>query len=124
MCFLTDQQQRGLIVMMGLALLAAGVAFTLEEVPRAVQPSARSIELSNIRIHVPRFAPQGKINVNEASLEMLTKLPGIGNALAARIVADRRENGPYLHLEDLIRVPGIGAKTVEGFQSLATVGDG
>lgn len=35
-------------------------------------------------------------------------LPGIGPALAAAIIADREQNGPFLTPEDLIRVRGIG----------------
>jgi competence protein ComEA len=40
-------------------------------------------------------------------------LPGIGPVLAARIVADRQENGAFGGLEGVLRVPGIGAGTLE-----------
>ncbi|MER3454086.1 MAG: hypothetical protein C4318_02860 [Acidimicrobiia bacterium] len=49
-----------------------------------------------------------KININKASASELEKLPGIGPALAERIVADRKRNGPFQKAQDLARVPGIG----------------
>lgn len=49
-----------------------------------------------------------KVNVNKAPASELEKLPGIGPALAQRIVEDRSRNGPYRALQDLSRIPGIG----------------
>ncbi len=54
-----------------------------------------------------------KIDVNRAGEAELDRLPGVGPARAARIVADRRANGPYRRPEDLMRVPGIGARSIE-----------
>lgn len=48
------------------------------------------------------------LELNRATAEELDALPGIGAALAARIVADRAERGPYPSVEALARVPGIG----------------
>ncbi|MBY5969521.1 ComEA family DNA-binding protein [Halomonas denitrificans] len=64
----------------------------------------------------PAFAAEGPaiapINVNEASVELLAELPGIGPTKAQAIVEDRQVNGPYTSAEDLTRVKGIGANTV------------
>jgi competence protein ComEA len=57
----------------------------------------------------------GLVDVNAASESELEGLPGVGPALAARIVADREANGPFASTDDLTRVPGIGAKTLERF---------
>ena len=46
--------------------------------------------------------------MNQATEEQLTVLPGIGPALAAAIVAERRRGGAFRSLEDLRRVRGIG----------------
>jgi competence ComEA-like helix-hairpin-helix protein len=48
------------------------------------------------------------IDVNVASAGELDRLPGIGPALASRIVADREANGPFGSVEALQRVRGIG----------------
>lgn len=50
-----------------------------------------------------------RLDVNQATLGELVHLPGIGPALAERILADRAENGPFRNLDDLGRVRGIGA---------------
>lgn len=50
------------------------------------------------------------ININRATVEEFTKLHGVGEGLAKRIVADRQKNGPFKTTEDLMRVSGIGQK--------------
>jgi competence protein ComEA len=53
------------------------------------------------------------LDLNTADAEALQALPGIGPALAGRIVADREAQGPFRTAEDLLRVPGIGPKRWE-----------
>ncbi len=49
-----------------------------------------------------------RVNVNTAPPSELEKLPGIGPALAERMVEERTRNGPFRGLQDLRRVSGIG----------------
>jgi competence protein ComEA len=63
----------------------------------------------------------GPINLNRASAEQLEQLPGVGPVLAQRIVADREANGPFVTLDDLARVPGVGDAIVGALDGLATV---
>ncbi len=51
------------------------------------------------------------IDVNSAGRRELIRLPGIGEALADRIIADREQRGPFANLQDFQRVRGIGPKT-------------
>ena len=63
----------------------------------------------------------GPINVNTASAEELERLPGIGPALAERIVSHRQAHGPFASLDDLTDVPGIGRAKLEALRAEATV---
>lgn len=58
----------------------------------------------------PRGIPVGRIDPNRASAPELERLPGIGPALAGRIVEDRDRRGAFSSPEALLRVPGIGHK--------------
>lgn len=55
----------------------------------------------------------GKVNINTAGIEQLKTLDGIGDAYASRIVEYRDKNGPFQSPEDLLKIKGIGEKTVE-----------
>lgn len=54
-----------------------------------------------------------KININTALDDELVQLKGIGEKKAARIIEFRETNGLFKRPEDLVKVPGIGAKTFE-----------
>ena len=67
----------------------------------------------------PSTPPQ--INLNQADLETLTTLPGIGPALAARIIRFREEAHPFEEAIDIIAVPGISQKMYHQFADRVTV---
>lgn len=67
-------------------------------------------------------AATGKININTASIKELERLPGVGPALAVRIVDYREANGPFKSVEDLNKVRGIGKATLDKLRDLVTVG--
>ncbi len=62
------------------------------------------------------------VNLNSATVEQLDGLPGIGPAMAARIVEYRQKNGPFKKVEDLMNVRGIGEKNFLKLKPLITVG--
>jgi competence protein ComEA len=59
----------------------------------------------------------GIININRATAKELDKLPGIGPVIAGRIVEYRKVNGFFQSIDDLKKVQGIGASTLEKFKS-------
>ncbi len=66
-------------------------------------------------------APSGKVNINTASVEQLTSLPGVGEKLAQRIVAYREKAGDFKAAEELMNVSGIGEKSYQKLERLITV---
>ncbi len=60
-----------------------------------------------------RTRPDMRLDLNRTDAASLEALPRLGPALASRIVADREANGPFLSLDDLRRVPGIGERTID-----------
>lgn len=102
----------------GAALLAAVAPWlTLAPAPAVAAPPPSSPPAGA----VPRAARAGSataaaggggvVDLNRASAEELEALPGVGPALAARIVAWRAAHGPFRSADELVQVPGIGSKT-------------
>lgn len=74
----------------------------------------RTLELAaNPECPVPLQPPSWKVDLRHADRELLRVLPGVGPALADRIVQEREVNGPFVDASDLGRVPGIGPVLLE-----------
>lgn len=91
-----------------LFVLWAGLVFTAPGVvaakTSAPQPAAAQAQAK---------MPGKPININTASAEQLQELNGIGPSLSKKIVDYRKKNGPFKTPQDLMKVPGIGEKTLE-----------
>ncbi len=66
-------------------------------------------------------AARGPLDINGASAADLTELPGIGDAVAGRIVAYRQEHGPFASVDELGEVKGIGPAILEKIAPLVAV---
>jgi competence protein ComEA len=88
---------------------------TLERKPPTPAPAPRAAG-------APRKIQSGDppLNVNAASVEELQRLPGVGPAIAQRLV-DARTAAPFKSVEDLRRVKGIGPKTLDGMRQYVVV---
>src|SRR5512134_1433803 len=67
-------------------------------------------------------APTAKVNINTASVEQLTTLPGVGPKLAARIV-EYRQKSSFRSPQELMNVKGVGEKNFARIESWVTVGE-
>lgn len=65
-----------------------------------------------------------RVDVNTASWRELAALPGIGEAKAKAIVAEREAHGVFSSTSDLDRVPGIGGKTIGELSRYIRAGQG
>jgi competence ComEA-like helix-hairpin-helix protein len=54
-----------------------------------------------------------RIDLNRATLQELTSLPGIGNATARRIIEFREKNGPFRYVEEVLIIRGISKKKLQ-----------
>ena len=64
----------------------------------------------------------GQIDINTATLEQLQMIPGIGEAIAQRIIDYRAENGGFDTIEEILNVSGIGEKKFEQIKPRIKVG--
>ena len=72
-----------------------------------------SAPLSEVSAQQGAEGVSAKIDLNTAPVTLLKTLYRIGPKLAARIVADREQNGRFNSVEELRRVRGIGARILE-----------
>lgn len=102
-------------------------AMRAEEGPRDVagaEPANRAVEPPQEapaaqKAVAPAQAAAVRLNPNRASKPELELLPGVGPALADRIIAERAR-APFARLEDLGRVRGIGPKTLDRLREHVT----
>lgn len=71
----------------------------------------------------PTLVEKKLLNVNTATRGELEGLPGIGPAIAQRIIEWREAKGPFQRVEDLLQVPGIGPARLAAIRDLASVRD-
>ncbi len=89
------------LILLGSASLAPAVALAKD---------ARAAEISVT-----------KVNLNQANLEQLESIKGVGPALAERISAYRKESGNFKSVEDLRKVKGFGQAKFDRIKDQITV---
>jgi competence protein ComEA len=61
----------------------------------------------------PPLVAKFQVDVNKADWPELIQLPGVGQTLARRLIAERQQHGAFREFDDLRRVSGIGPRTLE-----------
>jgi competence protein ComEA len=61
------------------------------------------------------------IDINTADSAALESVPGIGKSLSQRILAFREKNGAFQSVDDLLKVQGIGEKSIQKLRPYLTV---
>ncbi len=85
-------------------------------VAAALALAVASMLSTGVAFAAAKPAPAGKVNINTATVEQLTTLPGVGPKLAARIVEHRQKSGGFKSAQELMNVKGIGEKNFEKIQ--------
>jgi competence protein ComEA len=93
--------------------------------------SAGTVSAAPARTHHPAKTAAGAagaeadkspVDINAADSVKLTELPGIGPALAQRIVDYRKEHGPFKSIDELVNVRGVGERLLERLRDRLTIG--
>ena len=99
---------------------------TIDALLQAAGGTTDNADLSTLELHISGVGqeqePQ-RININRAEAWLLEALTGIGTTLAERIVDYREQNGPFLNINELTKVEGIGTAKYQRIKPLITVGD-
>jgi competence protein ComEA len=83
------------------------VAAPTVSTPTKITKSAKGSTSKSNKLTSPS---QGQININTAGTEQLERLPGVGPAMAGRILAYRQQAGGFQKIEELQEISGIGPK--------------
>lgn len=111
---MTARKSKYIIIVTAVAVLIV-TAVALMWYPPLWQPGYAPF---STRPFFVKHVHQDKVRVNLALPAQLAVLPGVGEKKAEAIVAYRQENGPFLQVEDLLEVSGIGEKTLAGFRDM------
>jgi competence protein ComEA len=93
----------------------------LDAVPQPTPPVTQPMSVTPPTLLRDPTTVKAQLDLNQATLHEFDQLPGIGPALAQRIVEHRRSHGRFTTVDDLLLVKGIGPKTLERFRDLVTV---
>jgi competence protein ComEA len=98
--------QLALVLVVVFALAAGAAAPALAAAPAA--PKAAASEAR-------------PVDLNSADSAALESVPGIGKSLSQRILAFREKNGPFQSVDDLLKVQGVGEKSIQKLRPYLTV---
>jgi len=101
----------------GAAIAAIAVAQLVALGDASADARGGNSAISRARIEVPRH----RVDVAHAGEAELALLPDVGPSLAASIIDERETRGGFATLDDLARVRGMGAATLDGLRADAVV---
>jgi comEA protein len=110
-----DKRERTVILLLIAALLAGAAVFFYKN----------SHPVTDIKIKAFEFTDEGmsggKVDINSADIDMLSALPGVGKAVAGRIIEYRAREGRFFSVDELKKVKGIKSGIFEKIKDRVTV---
>lgn len=119
-------KKTGLFLMLGITIVFIGFLFGLfigrsangSDVPLSAYDSS----LQHATVETAASVVPGKLDINKATAQELSTLPGIGDVIAQRIVDYRESFGPFTSIDNLLDVAGIGEHRLTNISDYITVG--
>ena len=105
----------------GTFLVGSFVLKNYTAIPRLVKAFSPGTAIIHAEPSTPIYAGN-LVNINTATLERLQTLPGIGPAIAQRILSYRAEHGPFTSVAELTKIEGIGINRLENLLGYITTG--
>ena len=105
-----------LVVTVTAGLLCGAPVWGQSQKPAETAPTPASTPKTAMAVK-----PMGKVNINTADEATLMALNGIGESKAKAILEYRQKNGPFKSVDDLMKVKGIGDKTLAQLREQLTV---
>lgn len=100
-------------------ILRDGDYFFIPALDEKIPETARNASVNNLIDNPLNF--EYPLDINTASQEALESLPGIGPSKAAEIIAYRDLLGPFISVDDLLNVPGIGPSILESIREYLVI---
>jgi len=135
MTFLTDQEKKVIVFLVGTLVLGLGIKSYKNQTAYDAFVEMSSEEKENFKTlaesvyknvnnsdEEKKYQPKTEIiNINTAGKQELTQLPKVGAVTAERIIRFREDFGPFNTVEDLLKIKGIGPKTLEKLKPKITL---
>jgi len=102
---------------------AINMAGGLSSQASLISLNMNSVINESTSIYVPMYTEIEKININTATLNELTKLDGVGEVIAKRIVNYRKSNGLFKSVSEIKNVVGIGDSLYAKIENYICVDD-
>lgn len=113
------RKEQGVLVFLSVCLvLGIGIRFYQQHWAPLPDTKSENMQLLNRpenlkKLYQPKTIPSAVIDINKADIGELQKIPGVGPVFSKRILDFREKNGKFFSVEDLLKVKGIGKKTLE-----------
>ena len=114
----------GVVTVACVCLVIGSLAFAGMNVPSQAQNASSAVQnaaSTSAAGNVTENLPQEKININKADKDTLLKIKGLGPTKVQNILDYRKKFGPFKKYEDLLKVKGIGEKTLKLIKPFITL---
>lgn len=110
-------------IMQNLSMLIMTIAIVIQifsygEITKNPPPEIKPV--TTISIEIPELE-NGLVNINTANFHQLWSIKGLGEKKAYAIIEYREQNGDFSSIDDLVKVSGIGEKTIEQIRKYITI---